>query len=117
MNVALVFAGGAVGSLARYAVSLAIDPAGSLPLATLLVNLVGSFLLGLLVGAAAGARSRLLFGTGFLGGFTTYSALAAETEHLLRDGDALVGLGYLLLSVAVGAAAAVAGMVAGRSRA
>lgn len=104
-----VFVGGALGTLARYGVGLAIDPVGGVPLATLLVNLVGSFALGLLLGATTDERLRAGLGTGLLGGFTTYSAFAAETEQLLRDGD-LMGLGYPLLTVVAGLAAAIAGL-------
>jgi fluoride exporter len=60
---------------------------------------------------------RLLVGTGFLGGFTTYSALAVETDGLLRDGRVAVALTYALTTVVVGLLASLAGVVAARAAA
>lgn len=99
----LVAVGGAVGALARYGLAemLPAEPAG-LPLATLLTNLVGCLLLGLLVGRwRRSAVLRPLLGTGVLGGFTTFSALALQTDRLLADRPA-VALGYLAATTAGG---------------
>ncbi|MCW2840704.1 MAG: hypothetical protein JWR55_2187 [Aeromicrobium sp.] len=120
---ATVAAGGAAGTLARYGVGEWLNPAHTVPLGTLAVNATGSFLLGALLahllarGAETGRRrtARLLLGTGFLGGYTTYSALAVETETLLRDDRVALGLTYAVGSVVMGLAAALAGMVAGRA--
>ena len=87
------------------------------PVATLTVNLVGAFALGVLLEtlilrrprARTGRRIRLLFGTGLLGGFTTYSTLAVETVHLLES-QPWQGIGYLVGSVVVGIAAAALGV-------
>jgi fluoride exporter len=77
-DLALVFAGGALGTLARAAVATAV-PSGSWPWSTLTVNLLGTALLTVLVvRAPAARRMRILFGTGALGAFTTYSAFAVE---------------------------------------
>lgn len=110
----LVAAGGAVGSLGRLAVDEVVGAHGHLASSTLLVNVVGSLLLGLLVGRGIGGRSRLLWGTGVLGGFTTYSAFAVQTEQLARDGQVAWAVGYPVLAVALGLAAAVLGLVLGR---
>ncbi len=111
--------GGAVGALARWGLSEALPSPGGWPLATLLVNLTGCFLLGALLGIVGGrspepAWARPFLGVGVLGGYTTYSTFAVELVVLV-DGDALgVAVGYLLLSV-VGAVVAVAtGAVTGR---
>lgn len=107
----VVAVGGALGSLARYAVAEAM-PHGrsSLPVATLLVNVVGCLLLGLLVGARRFARwLRPFLGTGVLGGFTTFSAFALETDRLLDRAPA-VALLYVALSLLLGLGAASLGL-------
>lgn len=111
--ITLVFLGGSLGTAAREGVSLALAPVARIPIAILLVNLVGAFVLGMLLEALArrgpdhGRRRalRLFAGTGFCGGFTTYSALAADTALLLDDGFPLQGLGYSLVTVIAGALA------------
>jgi len=84
--VTLVATGGAIGAVARYALQQWL-PADSLPWGTMVANLSGSLLLGLLLGAmAAGAtvseEAVLLFGTGVLGAFTTMSAFAVDTIRM-----------------------------------
>jgi CrcB protein len=124
----LVALGGTIGTLARYGIGEWLDAGGSIPLGTLAVNVTGSFLLGALLASLAarsddvggGGRrraSRLLLGTGLLGGYTTYSALAVETEQLMRDGRVALGLAYALGSVVAGRAAPHAGLLAGRTTA
>lgn len=121
--IALVAVGGAVGSLARFGVGELLGTASGFPIGTLTVNLVGAFALGVLLewlavrGSDAGHRraARLLLGTGFLGGFTTYSALAVETDALLRDGRLGLALTYALVTVMVGLVASVAGVLSARA--
>jgi CrcB protein len=86
------------------------------------VNILGSFLLGVLVMIVARLPDsrrpeelRVLLGTGVLGGFTTYSALAADTVVLAAAGTVFDAVVYPLASVVLGAAAAVLGMVVGRT--
>jgi CrcB protein len=113
----VVALGGALGSLARYGTGLALphDPS-DLPVATLLVNVVGCLLLGLLVAGWPHARwLRPFLGTGVLGGFTTFSAFALETDRLL-DRAPVVAVLYVGLSLLVGLAAASAGLRLGRRR-
>ncbi len=113
--------GGAVGSALRYAAALALPTPGGWPLGTLAVNVVGAFLLGLLLEAVARRgpetrrlqRLRLTLGTGVLGGFTTYSSFALEVDQLLRDGAAALAVGYLGASLVLGTLAALAGVAAG----
>lgn len=115
---ALVALGGAVGTALRYGLGLLLPPDDGVPWATLLENVVGAFLLGMLLEALvrAGredARRRFLrlgLGTGLLGGFTTFSALALETRNLLAAGDLLLGVGYPVGSVVLGVVAATAGV-------
>lgn len=107
---ALVGLGGAVGTLARYLLGGAL-PWGS-SMGILAINVAGSFALGLLVSALAGRapRLQLLLGTGFCGGFTTYSALAVGVAELARLGSAGGALALALGTVVAAALATVAGV-------
>ena len=122
----LVFLGGAVGTALRAALALvlpAVDLASGsgLPLTTLGINLLGALLLGLLLealgrgGLDAGARrtARLLLGTGLLGGFTTYSALATDSAVLLQGGAGGIALAYAVGTVLFGGLATWVGIVIG----
>ena len=104
MKILLVFLGGGLGSVCRYAVSVAMARSGSpLPWATLLVNVLGCLLIGLLAQTLArDSVLRALFIAGFCGGFTTFSTFVNEGTALGRDGN-LTGLAlYVAGSVAVG---------------
>lgn len=115
----LVFAGGALGTLAR-ALLESVFPAGTgaVPWATFAINVAGAFCLGLLLtvlgrlGPDDGWRraARLGLGTGLLGGFTTYSTLAVETVHRWPA----LGSAYAVLSVVLGVGAAAAGLACAR---
>lgn len=115
----LVCAGGILGTLARYAVSLVLEDQAGWPIATLSVNIFGAFALGVLLERLAsrapessrGRDLRLFAGTGFLGSFTTYSSLAVEAERLLAGGSYGTSLGYLGVSVTGGLVAGVAGVL------
>lgn len=106
-----VAVGGALGSLSRWGLSLALGPwvGSGLPLATLLANLLGCLAIGLLAslpGLAAGPSwLRPFLITGVLGGFTTFSALALEVGVLAEAGQVVVAATYLLLTLAGGIAA------------
>jgi CrcB protein len=114
-------AGGVLGALARWGVGLALPhDTGSWPWATLLVNLTGCLLLGVLI-AALFARHpdhpwlRPFLGTGVLGGFTTFSAFAVDTVQLADAGAVGAAVGYVAASVLGGVLAAAAGVALGRS--
>lgn len=117
-HVALVAAGGTVGTLARFGVAQAWADAAAWPVATFTVNIVGAFALGVLLellvrrGAdgPVAQRVRLTVGTGFLGAFTTFSALAIEVERMLADGHVTNALVYGFGSVILGFAACAAGV-------
>ena len=115
----VVFLGGALGALARFGISaLAPRSEGAFPWATFGTNVAGAFALGMLLevlarqGADVGARRalRVGVGTGVLGAFTTYSALAGETTLLLREGAPVLAAGYALGTALGGLVAAAAGM-------
>lgn len=109
----LVFVGGTLGTAAREALSLAFPPIDGIPYAILGINITGALLLGVLLeslvrrGPDRGGRQRLrlLLGTGMLGGFTTYSALAVDTAHLVGSGSAGMGAAYGIGTVLLGAVA------------
>lgn len=114
----LVAAGGAAGSLGRYGLAQALPVQHGWPVATLTANLVGAFLLGVLLEALGRRgpetpgvlRARLALGTGVLGGFTTFSSLALETERLLAEGAAGTALAYAGATLVAGVACAAAGV-------
>ena len=131
--VGLVALGGAAGSVARYLLSgwsavlltpltLLFPSAGEtiirFPIGTLVVNVVGALALGYLLEALARRgretvrrrKIRIGIGTGVLGGFTTYSALALQTQQLLGDGFGWLALLYVVLSLAGGTAACLGGI-------
>ncbi|MFJ6677734.1 fluoride efflux transporter FluC [Microbacterium sp. NPDC091382] len=123
-SILLVLVGGTVGTAAREALSLAIPAIGGIPVAIFAINIGGALFLGALLeglarrGPDTGRRRglRLLLGTGFAGGFTTYSALAVDTGLLSTSGDALAGIAYGVATLVVGALATVAGIALAAAR-
>jgi CrcB protein len=118
-HLALVLAGGTVGTGLRELVTFTAPTVATVPAGTFTVNIVGAFALGTMVealtrrGDDVGRQRtfRLLVGTGFMGGFTTYSALALEVADLLRNGDVLAAAAYGLTTVVLGAMVAWLGVV------
>jgi len=117
-----VAAGGATGATLRYLVSQAFLSRGltSFPWHTLLVNVLGSFLLGVLavLFTERGSVSQsvaVLLGAGLLGGFTTFSAFSYETLVLLEGGRAWLGFANVVISCVLGLGAAWLGLVVGRA--
>lgn len=122
VNIALVAAGGAIGSVFRYLVGvLSVRLAGlNFPWGTLAVNVVGSFLIGLLVELVArrlnaSMEMRLFLVTGVLGGFTTFSSFSLDAVTLFERGALGLSAVYVLASLAVSIAAVFAGLALGRS--
>lgn len=118
-QVAAVAVGGMLGAAARYAIGLAWPtPPRGWPTGTLVANLAGALLLGVLVGVLARAgpddgwrlRLRLFVGTGFCGALTTYSALAVETDLLAARGQPVLAVAYPVVSVLGGLAAVGVGL-------
>ncbi|MDP6214835.1 MAG: fluoride efflux transporter CrcB [Acidimicrobiales bacterium] len=102
---ALVGLGGAVGSIARWAISemIPLEQDGHMPWATITVNLLGAFLLGALMTLAALSEIEsgtvLLVGTGLLGGFTTMSTFGFETMRLVQSGSTTIAAAYVMLNM------------------
>jgi len=111
----LVAVGGAAGAVARWALLAAATPT-QFPWPTLLVNLVGCGLLGILMGRRTRPSTLLLVGTGLCGGLTTFSTFAVEVADLVRHDDGALGLAYLVASVVGGLAAFRGGRSAGMIR-
>lgn len=115
VEVLAVAVGGAVGSLARWQVTVAVPHgAGEAGWAVLLVNVIGSFLLGVVAVSVPRLLPRTrwakpLLGTGVLGGFTTFSTAVLDTRTLVATGHAALGAGVLAVGVAGSVAAAWAG--------
>lgn len=122
MTVALVIVFGGIGALVRSEVSEFFfrTVRRGTPIGTLVVNVVGSFVLGCIAGGASGTAATIL-GTGFCGALTTYSAYAHETVQLARGWIRRSGAGrrdaiaYVVASVASGTAAAMVGIAAAGS--
>lgn len=120
----LVFLGGAAGTAGREAVNLLLPALHGFPSATFAVNILGALLLGLLLESLdrAGSspksarRMRLLLGTGFMGGFTTYSTFAVDGALLLGAGSVGLGVLYALGCVVLGATASWCGILFGATR-
>lgn len=120
---AIVAVGGVFGTLGRHSVNEWLKSDLLFPLATFAVNIAGAFLLGLLLTGLV-MRShedivrrdaRLLLGTGFLGGFTTYSTFAVETQNLIRTDHVGLALAYGAGSALLGLIAAIAGAATARA--
>lgn len=116
----VVAAGGVIGSLGRWGLAVAVPPEpGAVPWATLAVNGLGAFLIGLLMVAVTDVWPdqryvRPFWGVGVLGGFTTFSAYAVELRAMLGAGDTRLAAAYLLGTLLLGLAAVTAGLVLGR---
>ncbi len=122
LNIVLVALGGAIGSVARYLVGLwGVRLAGpNFPWGTLTVNVVGAFLIGLMVEMVArrfdaSAEMRVFIVTGILGGFTTWSSFTLDAVVLFERGDMGLAALYLGASLVVSFAAIFAGLALGRA--
>jgi CrcB protein len=109
MNILFIGIGGFLGAISRYGVALWIGQrwGRSFPLGTFMINISGSFLIGLLMSLfterfMVNPQWRLLFVVGFLGAYTTFSTFEYETGTLLKDGEWMIAMLNVLLSVIVG---------------
>ena len=112
----LVFIGGGLGSVLRFIIGKWLNNTeNGIPYGTFAANILGSFLIGLILGYAAKNNSlsesqTLLLATGFCGGFTTFSTFAYENHMLLKSGDFSSFAIYTIASFTVGFLAVFAGM-------
>jgi fluoride exporter len=113
---AAVAVGGAIGAPLRYELGLAVStPAGGFPLATFLINVSGSLVLGVLVTLIAErwpptTYLRPFAATGILGAYTTWSTFMVDTDQLVQGDHVAVAAGYVVASLVAGLAAAYAGI-------
>ncbi len=116
VRILAIAAGGSLGTLARYGLERAIAPPPlGFPWATMLANLLGSLLLGVIVTLVVERWPptrfvRPLAAIGFCGGFTTFSTMVVETSQLGRHGRVGLGLLYLAVTLGLGLAAATLGI-------
>ena len=106
---------GGAGAIARFLLDALIGTAfgRDFPLGTFVVNVSGAFLLGLVTGLAFSGDSLVLAGTATLGSYTTFSTWVLETHRLREEGEFLLGLANVVISLAVGIAAAALGRALG----
>jgi fluoride exporter len=113
-----VLAGGGIGSLIRYLITFSVTQrfGPGFPWATLIINVTGSFVIGLVAemtqtrAFAGGQLLRIFLMTGVLGGYTTFSTFSFDTVNLLSERAALLAFSYAAGSVVLGIAAAFGGM-------
>jgi fluoride exporter len=117
MGYLIVFLGGGLGAALRHGINLAVARAlgTAFPYGTLLINITGSFVMGLIAAyfafkGDASQHWRLFLTTGILGGFTTFSAFSLDVALLYERGETALAALYVLASVAVSIVALFAGM-------
>jgi len=115
-SIILVFLGGGFGSVLRYIIAKYLNSAESgIPYGTFAANILGSLLIGIILGLAAkndtlSQNQTLLLATGFCGGFTTFSTFAYENHMFLKSGDFTSFAFYTIASFVIGFLAVFAGM-------
>lgn len=115
LNCIVVGAGGFIGAVCRYLIGFIPLKEGSLfPIKTFLINIIGSFIIGIVAALALendslDPRMVLFLKVGICGGFTTFSSFALETGDLVKNGNVRIALLYAILSMAAGIIAVFAG--------
>lgn len=118
MKLLIIGCGGFLGAISRYLVSMSVTRwmGNTIPYGTLAVNVIGSFILGLLYSlaidkVALSENIRFFIGVGFLGAFTTFSTFSVETLHLVEDGAYGLAAGNIVLNVTLSLTGAFAGIM------
>ena len=121
MKIVVVAIGGALGAVARYGVAVLVARfwMGEFPLATFVINVSGSFILGFFTPFAVEKSSldplwRLLVATGFVGEYTTFSTFEYETQALTETGATMIAVANVVGSVIAGFAAVQLGVILAR---
>jgi CrcB protein len=113
-GILLITLGGFFGAISRFAISKNLQHSKGYPKGTLTVNLVGAFLLGLVIGLQLQGWLYSLLGIGFMGAFTTFSTLMVEAVKLNKEKKKKQFYSYLLVSHAAGLILAFIGLLIGR---
>ncbi len=115
-HIALVVIGSGTGGALRYVISILapFKTTSRFPWSTFIVNVIGSLMMGLVIAllsknTKSADEWKLLLTTGFCGGFTTFSAFAAENLALMKNGDYLNAFIYMILSLVLGIGAVAVG--------
>lgn len=116
-EILLVSIGGFFGAISRFIFSKQIQNRvkTSFPLGTLIVNLIGAFIFGLLMGMQIKGSLNALLGIGFIGAFTTFSTLKLESEQLRKAKKYKLYYGYLSCTYLLGIFFAICGIIIGKS--
>ena len=110
LDILAVGVGGFLGAVCRYLISLIpVDKSFVFPIKTLLINIVGCMIIGIITIAASKNTEMnpyllLFLKVGVCGGFTTFSTFALETSDLMKDGHLVMALVYVMLSIFIGVA-------------
>ena len=121
IKILLLATGGAIGTVSRYAISGMTHKyiAGTFPVGTLMVNVLGSLIIGLIWGiwetASISSHMRTFIFIGILGGFTTFSTYSLETLNLFREGEVKMAIVNILANNILGILMVFAGFFAARS--
>ncbi|MBM4761486.1 fluoride efflux transporter CrcB [Bacillus sp. B15-48] len=119
MKIIMIGIGGFLGAISRYGMGEWLHTENGFPVGTLTVNLLGCFLLGWFLAFAKRKNLRteitMLFGTGFLGSFTTFSTFSVETVYLIENGQFLFAFSYVAASMLAGILSAYIGFRSGSS--
>ncbi len=111
VNILYVAAGGALGSVIRYVVSIAVPKWQMMPIATISVNIIGSLLIGIIIGVTPKTHpTHLIAAIGFCGGFTTFSTFSLETVKMFEDGYNTQAMLYIIISMATCLGATILGL-------
>jgi len=108
LNILIVGAGGCIGAILRYLVGMIpLNQTDGFPIKTLCINIVGSFVIGLVAAysvkhSECSQSLQLFLKVGICGGFTTFSSFALETTQLMEKGDLLHALLYTCISIVLG---------------
>ena len=108
LNCIFVGIGGFIGSICRYLIGLLpVKPENGFPVKTLMINIIGAFIISMITALAAKNKSLnpqvvLMMKVGICGGFTTFSTFAYEAVDLMQSGSSTVALSYIIISIVCG---------------
>ena len=108
VNCIIVGIGGFIGTVCRYLIGLLpMETDSTFPIKTLVINIIGSFLIGLITALAARNKEInpqvvLMLRVGVCGGFTTFSTFAYESAELIKDGHMMIAVSYIAISITLG---------------